>query len=127
MKSVLLKLLVAVVSVFLPIEKTLGAILGLIIVDLLTGLWAAKKQHVTWSSAGLSRTIAKFLIYESCVLLAFIVDKYLPVPFVQLSQLVSGYIGLTELVSIMENINLISGTNLLNNLITKLSSRNNQS
>lgn len=111
--------------VFLPIEKTLVAIFALIVLDLITGLLAARKEKITWTSAGLSRTIVKFLVYESAVLLAFIVDKYLPVPFVQLSQLAAGFVGLTELTSIMENINIISGMNLLDALIKKLSSTNN--
>jgi hypothetical protein len=63
----------------------------------------------------------KLAVYESVVLLAFLVEQYLTGDFVPIVKILSGYIGITELKSCMENMEDITGVPILKALIDKLS------
>lgn len=121
MKEVLLKLLMAIVLVFAPIKATLLTVIILVGIDLVSGLWAAKARREKITSGGLKRTIVKIMVYELVVLLAFLVQQYLTGPYVPLVNILAGYIGITELKSVLENIEDISGMDIIKILINKVS------
>lgn len=118
-----LKNLMVLAAAFLaPISNVMFAVLFLIFVDLITGLSASikEKQHIT--SSALSRTIAKILIYLTTIIVAFVVNKYLLVGFdFPVDSIVSGFIAITEMKSIMENLNRLSHKSVLKDLILMLS------
>jgi phage-related holin len=120
--SLLKKVFILIYAFLSPITKVIYTILFLIFVDLVTGLWASKKEKQAITSSALSRTVGKVLIYSTTVILAFIVNKYLLEGFgFPVERVVSGFIAITEMTSIMENMNRISDRPLLNDLILRFS------
>lgn len=111
------------VAIFAPIQSLLITTGVMIFVDLVTGVWAAKKRGEIITSAGLRRTITKMLVYEATIMLAFLAEHYMSdiLPFVKMA---SAMVSVVELKSIYENLNSISGLDLLKSLIDKLGSSN---
>lgn len=123
MKTWQFKLFLTLLAVFAPAKGMILSAATLIIVDLVTGLSASKKLGIPITSAGFRRTTVKFLVYESAIMLAFITQTYL-VPEIPVTSIASGFVGITELTSCLENINIIGGGDLLRSMITKLGSSN---
>ncbi len=117
-------LLVSIMAIFAPIQSAMIAAMTLIVVDLVSGIMAARKRKETISSAGLGRTLLKVIIYQVAIMLGFLTETYLTGAAIPVSKIITGYIGLTELTSIVENMNVISGKSLMKALVDKLSSKN---
>lgn len=117
-------LAISILAVFAPIQATMVTVLVLVIADLITGLLAAKKSKDPITSAGLRRTIIKIFLYQGAIILAFLTQKYLTGETIPVSNIVAGFIGLTELTSVVENMNIISGKSLFKALLSKLDSVN---
>lgn len=124
MKDWVVKAIIATLAVFAPAKGMVIATLALIFVDLITGLMAAKNRKSKITSAGIRRTVSKIVVYEVAILMAYIAQTYLTGEAIPVSNIVAGLIGMTELVSIMENMNAVSGKNLLKAVIDKLGSVN---
>lgn len=114
-----------ILAVFAPIQSLIITTVVLIVVDLVTGIYAAVKRSEAITSAGLRRTISKLFIYEVALMCAYLAEHYmqLDLPIVKMA---STMVSLVELKSIMENLNSISGVDLLKSLIEKLGSSNAQ-
>lgn len=117
------KTLIAAISVLSPIKAALATVLVLVLSDLVLGILAARKRGEKISSSGLRRTITKLFVYQSAIILAYICQKYLMGDMMPLSNLVSSFIGLTEIKSIIENLNVIGDGKLLSGLLEKLNSQ----
>lgn len=116
--SVIQKAFILLLAFLAPVAQTILAVLFLIFVDLVTGLWASIKEKQTITSSALSRTIGKILIYSTTIVVAYVVNKYLLVGFdFPIESIVSGFIAITESKSILENMNRISNKSLLADLI----------
>lgn len=120
MKSAALKLLLATVAVFAPIQGMIIACFALVLIDLLTGIFAAKKRAEAITSSGLRRTAVKLFVYEAAIMLGFITQQYLTGPNIPVVSIITGFVGITELLSVLENLNTISGNDLLKALLEKL-------
>lgn len=123
MKESILKLLIVIGSILAPVQPMLISAASFIILDLLTGVAAAIKQKEKLTSAGLQRTVVKLFVYGTVIVLGFVAQTYL-VKDIQIVNLITSYVGLTELVSIAENINILGGGNLLQSILDKLNSQN---
>lgn len=116
--SILQKALILLLAFLAPVANTIFAVLFLIFVDLVTGLWASIKEKQPITSSGLSRTIGKILIYSTTIVVAHVVNKYLLIGFdFPIESIVSGFIAITESKSILENMNRLSNKSLLADLI----------
>ena len=113
-------LFLALIVVFAPIQAAVITTFTLIILDLVTGIMAAKKRGEPISSSGLKRTVGKILLYEISIVAAFLVQQYLTGDLFPASKLVTAMIGLVELSSILENMNTLNGSPIFKALITKL-------
>ena len=115
--------ILAGVAVFAPIQSLLTTSAVLILVDLITGIIAAMKQKEPITSAGLRRTVTKIFVYETAVMMAFLVEHYMSdaLPFVKMA---STMIAIVELKSVYENLNTIGNNQLLKSLIDNLGSSN---
>ena len=122
-KSISLALL-AIVSIFAPIKASLLAIGVLVFSDMALGIIAAKKRKEPITSAELRRSVSKLFIFEVALILGFIIEKYMLDGSFPIIKILSNFIGLVELKSIMENLNDISGQNLLSVILSKLDSKN---
>lgn len=124
MSSLIKTLLIALVAVFAPAESMILSSMALIGVDLITGVMAAKKRNEPITSAGLKRTLVKIAVYEVALLLAFLAEQYLTMGFIPLARITASFIAVVELKSCYENLNDISGEDLLKTLLTKLNGPN---
>lgn len=111
-------------AVFDPIKGTIIAANVVIIVDLITGVIAAKKRGEAIRSSALRRSLSKFLIYNTAILIGFIVEKFLINDSFPITQIVAGIVGTTESLSIYENLNSISDNKIFSVLVKKLGSAN---
>ena len=105
---------ISIILIFAPIYGLLLAVGSAIILDTLTGLFKVIKLQ-GWKqiqSRKLSQVISKMALYEVCILLLFIIDKFLLNEFVKHSfgfdfmftKICAILLIFTELVSIKENI-----------------------
>lgn len=117
-------LLLSVLAIFAPAQSMILSALALITLDLITGILAARKQGMPITSAGLRRTITKLCVYESAILIGFLAQQYLTGPSVPVANIIAGFVGITECLSCLENINIIGDGDLLKKLLEKLNSKN---
>jgi hypothetical protein len=124
MLAVLVKLgthvqgIVMVILAFLaPIKVMAAVILALVLIDVITGTYAAYKRGEKIQSAVMRRSIQKLLVYQCGLLAAFLVQYLAGITAIPIVNLVAALIGCTEFLSIFENLNSISGTNLFKGLI----------
>lgn len=115
-----LKMASIVFSFFLPISGILILIAFAILFDTLTGIWKSVHLKEKVTSRGLSQIISKILLYETTVLLFFLIDKFLVsdivAQFFSVEYLVTKVLALVlvsiEVVSINENYKAIYGKDL---------------
>lgn len=117
-------MLMAGMAVFAPIKGAIVTVICLTIMDLITGIIAAKKRGEPLTSAGLARTVVKIAVYQVATLCAFLAQKYLILDVMPICTLVTSLIGLTELKSVLENLDSISGGSFFKVIISKLNSPN---
>ncbi|MFK7750851.1 MAG: phage holin family protein [Kordia sp.] len=93
-----------------PITSIMLTIAFLIVVDFITGAYASFKNKTPISSERITHTISKFFIYNLVVLSAFLLEKYIveEIPF---QRIITGFIAIAEIKSILENFNKIYGIN----------------
>lgn len=115
----LFKSFLLLIAAFLsPIATVIFAVIFLIFVDLITGILASIKEKQDITSSAMSRTIAKTFVYCTTIIVTYVVHKYLLVGFdFPVESIVSGFIALTEMKSILENLNRISNHSVLKDLI----------
>ncbi|CAA0172007.1 phage holin family protein [Tenacibaculum maritimum] len=115
----LMHLLFWLLALVSPLNGVLTTIVFLIIVDFITGSYAALKHKAPICSLRIGHTISKFFIYNLVIISAYFLEKHIvnEVPFLKI---IAGFIAITEIKSILENYNKIYGVNpfkALTNLI----------
>jgi phage-related holin len=115
----LMKFLSMLVLILMPIHSTLIAISVLVVADLITGLWAAKREKQPITSSGLKKTIAKTLAYQTTIIVAFVMETYLlsDIPVVKV---IAGLIAVTEGKSFLENMHRITGIDFWSEILKKI-------
>lgn len=126
MKDYIKALLISILAIFAPIKAAIITVLILVIADAVTGVWAAIKRGDKITSARLGRTASKLFIYETAMIMAFLTEQNLTGTIIPFMKIISGFISVVEMKSLLENLNEISGTNLLKSLVDRLSSPNNK-
>lgn len=114
----------SVLAVFLPIKMVIITTLVLILADLITGVIAAHKRGEKISSAALRRTTSKTLTYLAAICLGYLVEAYMIENVIAVSKLIAGVIGITEIKSVLENLDSINGNSLFKSILEKLGSDN---
>lgn len=107
-------------GVFLaPIKATMLAVSFLVLIDLITGLWASHKRNEKITSNGIRRTVSKTLAYQLAVICSFVMEQQFlgGIPIVKV---VAGLIASTEFKSVLENISSITGVDFWDSLIESL-------
>ena len=119
-----LKMTSIVFSFFLPISGILILIAFAILLDTITGIYKSIKLKQKVTSRGLSQIISKIMLYETTILLFFLIDKFLVseivAQFFSIEYLVTKVFSLVlvtiEVVSINENYKAIYGKDLYSTL-----------
>jgi uncharacterized membrane protein len=130
MKSIILKLLhqgyefIAfslccgfVASFIIPIKGFLLFCVAVVFADTITGIKAARKEGQKISSKGMYRTTEKIVVYFTSILIFELAKNTFSIPF-PITYMVAMMISATELFSVAENVQRITGVNL-NVLITR--------
>jgi hypothetical protein len=124
MKSFLSNLLVSAAAALAPIKPVMVTVGILIISDLITGIWAARKRGESITSAALGRTVSKMVVYQTAVVTGFLLQRYLLADAMSVVNIVGGIIGMVEFKSFIENANYIVGGDIMKEVLKKLGSKN---
>ena len=124
MKQFFSDLLVAALATLAPIKPVIITVGILIVSDLVTGVWAAKKRKEQISSAALGRTVSKMVVYQTAVITGFLLQKYLLNEAVPVVNIIGGVIGMVEFKSFIENANVIVDGDIMKEILKKLGSKN---
>lgn len=100
-----------VASFFIPIKGFLLFTVAVVFADMITGIIAARKEGQKINSRGLYRTIEKIIVYFCAILIFEGSRNTFSLPF-NITYMVASMIAGTELLSIAENVNRITGVNL---------------
>lgn len=120
MTQKLTALAMSIAMVFMPIKATLITVMVLTVADLISGIMASRKEGKKITSSGLKRTIIKTTVYELVVMLGFLTEQFMTGDALPIVKILAGFIGLTELKSVLENVERISGMSIIKMLIEKL-------
>jgi phage-related holin len=93
----------------IPIADFLAITALLVFVDLITGLFAARHRKENIRSRGLFRTLEKVVVYFVAILSAQGMEQVFQLEFLYLTYLVSFAIASTEFISVIENVETITG------------------
>lgn len=116
--------IVSSLAVFAPIKALMLVVGFLIFADLLTGIMAARKRGEKITSAAMRRTVSKLAVYHIVILAGFLTEVYMIDNAIAISKIAAGIIGITELLSILENSSVILEQNVFKKLIKILGSDN---
>jgi phage-related holin len=100
----------AALSFISPIAPFFWLAIGLVILDTVTGIIAARKRKEKINSRGFARLLSKIVVYMAAIIGCRGVEQVLLVPNV--TYLAVGAIALTELMSVLENTRVVSGANV---------------
>jgi len=114
------KLIMIILSFFMPIIGILILIASCVLLDTITGIWKARKLKQPITSRRLSSVMSKILLYEATVILFYLIDYYLlneiVLSFFSIEMLVTKMLALVlvsiELISINENYKAVKGIDL---------------
>ena len=120
MSSWLKAIALSTVAVFAPIEGLLATAFLLIILDLITGIMAARKKGIPITSSGLKRTVGKIFLYECVIAVGFLVRRYCTGDLLPLDHLVGCIVALTEGTSVLENMTVLTGNPIFATLLNKV-------
>jgi phage-related holin len=120
-RGVLIKAGLAVLALLAPIKAALITAMVVTVIDLVSGLLAARKRGEKITSAGLKNTLVKIFVYQFVIILGYFIEKNLIGDLLPLTKILTGYIGITELLSVLENLEDITGLPILKVLIKKFS------
>jgi len=124
MKEFATSLVISAVAVLAPVHSILIVTGILIVLDFITGIWAAYKREEKIKSARMRDSVTKMVIFQVAVISGFLMEKYLLDNSIPVSKIVAGVIAATEGLSLFENLNTISGKNVFGAIIEKLGSKN---
>ena len=100
----------AVLSFITPIAPFFWLAVGLVVLDTITGMTAARRRKEKISSKGFARLLSKIVVYMASIVACHGVEMVLKVPHVTF--LAVGAIAFTELLSVLENTRVVSGANI---------------
>jgi len=109
MKQYLLHLFVALTAVFTPVVPLLLTIGALIIIDFIVGVFRAFKMKETITSRKMGNTVSKMLLYQLTILSLFIFETYILQGLLPVTKIGAGMISVTELKSIDESVEKMTG------------------
>lgn len=98
----------AVVIYLTPLYGVFWLMLILLIADFFTGIGASAKQHIPRSSKRLRRSVSKMLCYFGIIYLFWEFETQLGVDWVATYKFIAGFIFLVEIISILENMFVIT-------------------
>ena len=115
---------ISLLSVFAPIVPMIIVTIVLILIDLVTGIWASLKRGDIIQSACLRRTVTKMMVYQVALITGFLIEKYMISDSLPLSKMIAGIISVVEGTSCYENLNSIYGSDIFKKVLLIFGSTN---
>jgi len=106
-----MKFMIWFLAIIVPIYDLTGALIVLIVIDLITGIGASLKNQVKFKWEKIVNTFTKVIIYSLILLAGWVVESKI-MPAIPLMRLVAGFLALTELRSILGNFKNIFGLDM---------------
>lgn len=91
-----------------PLHGVFWLMIIMLLVDFLTGIAASAKQHIPRSSKRLRRSASKMLCYFGIIYLFWEFETQLGVDWIATYKFIAGFIFLVEVISILENMFVIT-------------------
>lgn len=113
-------MLPAAIALLAPISAVCLATCAITFIDMVFGVWASMKRGEPLTSHKMRRTIVKIFVYESAIVLGWVVGHYIGADLLPLARMVAIAIGMVEFKSCLENLNVISGSDVLRAAIDKI-------
>lgn len=113
-------LFISICGVFAPIKGAIITVGVVVVVDLITGILAARKRKEPITSKAYSKTIGKILKYQTALLTGFLIEKFLINGLVPISSIVTTAIGIGEAISLYENLNVLTDNKIFSGLVRKV-------
>lgn len=121
--TALLAFLAMIASYFAPIWAIGMVIIIFVVVDFLTGIWAAKTLKEKVVSSKMRNSVYKLIAYCATICLTFLIqEEIISFTWFLLTNVAAGLIVLTEMKSILENFSKITGNNIFNIIFEKINS-----
>lgn len=98
----------AVLTYITPLHGVFWLMIILLVADFFTGIAASAKQHIPRSSKRLRRSASKMLCYFGIIYLFWEFECQLGIEWVTTYKFVAGFIFLIEVISILENMFVIT-------------------
>lgn len=98
----------AVLTYLTPLHGVFWLMIILLLSDFITGIGASAKQHIPRSSKRLRRSASKMLCYFGIIYLFWEFEQQLGVDWIATYKFVAGFIFLIEVISILENMFVIT-------------------
>lgn len=97
-----------VAAYFAPIGEVFYIMLLFVAVDLVTGIWASGKQQIPRTSRRARKSVKKLGGYMVVIILSFLIERLLPGSSFAAHRFVAAFVCTIELLSILENIVIIT-------------------
>ncbi len=107
-QSFLIKLWAGSLLFLAPIQASVSAVFALVFIDLVFGLIAAFKKGEKIQSRKLAHTPLKLFVYFAAIVAVYAADTYIGLG-VPATKIVTGIIGATEVLSLLEKAEAITG------------------
>lgn len=124
MKQWIYKALMVVAAILAPIKTLIISCVVIIVADMVTGIMAAKKRGEQIQSAEMRRSLSKLVVYQVAIISAFVLETYMLEGLLPVTKVVGGVIGMVEFKSILENVSVIAGKDIVKMVLDKLGSKN---
>lgn len=108
----------AVGAYFIPLQGVFELVIAIVLIDLLTGIWASRIRKVPISSHRLRKSVSKFVGYLLTIWLFYKFETEVGIQeWLCTYKLVTGFIFITEVISILENLAVITGNKVFTKII----------
>lgn len=108
MTSFIVKLWAGFLIFLAPVQASVNTVFVLVLIDLVFGLISAKKRGAKIESKKLAHTPLKFLVYFATIVAVYMADTRIGLG-VPATRIVTGIIGATEVLSLLEKAEAITG------------------
>lgn len=125
-KAVLLQLITIVLAYFSPVKGLIHGVAFLFVADWLLGISASLKSKRRLTSYRFRKSANKALGYLSLILTTFVAQEVFFPEWLNLTNVVAGYIAFVELISIFENTAHLTGKDFIADLIKILKNQVNK-
>ena len=106
-----------ILAYFMPIKEMVYAVIFLLAIDWILGVWKSLKAKRTLTSYRFRKSISKITTYVLAITSTYVLENTFLPEWIPICKVVAGYIAFTELVSIYENMSEITGKKLMLELL----------